>query len=98
MRSHPLSYIIRILCAAGVSLYAIYTLFNLSTVAFKSMQPTSWPRFEGKVISSEAKKGCGKPSNFFMLAFNMSTLLAAMELILAIGRSLGIAHVAQSMK
>lgn len=65
MKSHSLSSTIRVLFAAAVSLYALHILFNLSTVAFKAKQSASWPRLEGKIISSEAKKGCGKQGNNF---------------------------------
>jgi hypothetical protein len=65
MQSHSLSSTIRVLFAAAVALYALHTLFNLSTVAFKAKQSASWPRVEGIIINSAAKIGCGKRGNSF---------------------------------
>ena len=79
MQSHSLSSTIRVLFAAAVSLYALHTLFNLSAVAFKAMQSASWPRFEGKIISSEAKKGCGKPSNSFYASIRYEYIVSGGE-------------------
>lgn len=65
MQSHSLSSTIRVLFAAAVSLYALHTLFNLSTVAVKAKRSESWPRVEGRIINSAAKIGCGKRGNNF---------------------------------